>query len=158
MKHVFVAGVIALALASGSTAAMAKDLPTGGMTVDQIAKWLQDAGYKAEIQTAKDGTKNVYSAADGTGFYIDMYDCKSTPKCTSIQFSVGFNTKGAWNATKMNDFNRDNRWVKAYVDSKDDPWVEMDIDLYPGGTEEGLDDQFAVWRDLLVSFKKFINW
>ena len=58
----------------------------------------------------------------------------------------------------MNDFNRDNRWVKAYVDSKDDPWIEMDIDLYPGGTKEGLDDQFTVFHDLLVSFKKYISW
>jgi hypothetical protein len=156
MKRVFHAAVF-VAIALLSTASFAKDLPVGGLTVEEVAKWLQDAGYKAEIQTAKDGTKNVKTAADGTDIYVDMYDC-SVPKCTSIQFSAGFNTTGAWNATKMNDFNRDNRWVKAYVDSKDDPWIQMDVDLYPGGTKEGLDDHFTVFHQLLVSFKKYINW
>ena len=157
MKRTFFAATV-VALGLITTPTFAKDLPPGGLTVEEVAKWLQDGGYKAEILTAKDGTKNIKTAADGTGIYVDMYDCKSTPKCTSIQFSVGFDTKGAWNATKMNDFNRDNRWVKAYVDSKDDPWIEMDVDLYPGGTKEGLDDQFTVFHDLLVSFKKYISW
>jgi hypothetical protein len=156
MKRVFHAAVF-VAIALLSTASFAKDLPVGGLTVEEVAKWLQDAGYKAEIQTAKDGTKNVKTAADGTDIYVDMYDC-SKPKCTSIQFSAGFNTTGAWNGTKMNDFNRDNRWVKAYVDKKDDPWIQMDVDLYPGGTKEGLDDHFIVFHQLLVSFKKYINW
>jgi hypothetical protein len=158
MKHFLLAGVAALALGLMPNVAMAKDLPAGGMTVEELAKWLQDGGYKAEIQTAKDGTKSIYSAADGTGFYIDVYDCKNTPRCSSIEFSVGFDTKGAWNATKMNDWNSNNRWVRAYVSDKDDPWLEMDVDLNPGGTYEGLADEFSVYRDMLVSFKKFINW
>ncbi len=158
MKHALVVGAAVVAFGLMSTAAFAKDLPDGGMTVDDVATWLQQGGYKADIQTAKDGTKDVYSATDGTGFYVDMYDCKSKPRCTSIQFSVGFDSKGAWNATKMNDWNSSNRWVRAYVDDKDDPWLEMDVDLSPGGTWEGLDDEFAVWRDMLVAFKKYINW
>ncbi|HVW92230.1 MAG TPA: YbjN domain-containing protein [Devosia sp.] len=158
MKRAYLAGATALALCLVCPPVFAKDLPAGGLSVDDIAKWLQDAGYKAEVQTAKDGSKSVYSAADGTGFYVDFYDCKNGPNCASIQFSVGFDTKGQFNATKMNDWNSNNRWVRAYVDEKDDPWLDMDVDLSPGGTWEGLTDEFAVWRDMLVSFKKFINW
>jgi hypothetical protein len=58
----------------------------------------------------------------------------------------------------MNDWNSNNRWVRAYSDSKNDPWLEMDVDLSPGGTKEGLDDEFAIWRDMLTDFKKYINW
>ena len=43
----------------------------------------------------------------------------------------------------MNDWNSTKRWAKAYVDDKDDPWLQMDVDLSPGGTEEGLNDQFS---------------
>ncbi len=150
------AAVIAVALSSGS--ALAKDLPQGGLTVQDVAKWLQDSGYKAEIQTSRDGSQNVYSASDGTGFHVYMYDCHNGPRCASIQFSVGFDTKGAWNAAKMNAWNSDNRWVRAYVDDTNDPWVEMDVDLYPGGTWENLNDEFAVWRDMLGRFTKYINW
>jgi hypothetical protein len=158
MKRAFLVGAAALAFGLMSTATFAKDLPQGGMSVDDIAKWLQDAGYKADVQTAKDGTKSVRSSTDGTGFYVDMYDCKGNPKCSSIQFSVGFDTKGQYPAAKMNEWNSQNRWVRAYSDDKNDPWLEMDVDLNPGGTWEGLDDEFAVWRDMMASFKKFINW
>ena len=136
----------------------AKDLPAGGLSVEDVAKWLQDGGYKAAIVTAKDGTKNIKTAVDGSDVLVDMYDCNSTQKCPSIQFAVGFETKGESNATKMNDFNRDNRWIRTYVDNKGDSWIAMDVDLYPGGTKEGLDDQFTVFHDLLVSFKKYISW
>jgi hypothetical protein len=151
------AGAAVVAACLMSTAALAKDLPEGGLSVQDLSKWLQDAGYKAEIQTAKDGSKSIYSSTDGTGFYVDVYDCKEE-RCASVQFSLGFDTKGAWNATKMNEWNGKNRWVRAHVDSKDDPWLEMDVDLSPGGTWEGLSDEFAIYRDMVVSFKKFIDW
>ena len=151
------AGAAVVAACLMSTAALAKDLPEGGLSVQDLSKWLQDAGYKAEVQTAKDGSKSIYSSTDGTGFYVDVYDCKEE-RCASVQFSLGFDTKGAWNATKMNEWNGKNRWVRAHVDSKDDPWLEMDVDLSPGGTWEGLSDEFAIYRDMVVSFKKFIDW
>ena len=151
------AGAAVVAACLMSTAVLAKDLPEGGLSVQDLSKWLQDAGYKAEIQTAKDGSKSIYSSTDGTGFYVDVYDCKEE-RCASVQFSLGFDTKGAWNATKMNEWNGKNRWVRAHVDSKDDPWLEMDVDLSPGGTWEGLSDEFAIYRDMVVSFKKFIDW
>lgn len=136
---------------------MAKSLPANGMTIDDIASWLQSEGYKAQIQTAQDGTKNVYSSSDGQNFHIYQYDCKNG-RCGSLQFSVGFNTKGAFTGDKMNDWNRDNRWARAYVDKVNDPWLEYDVDLEPGGTYELLNDEFGIWRDSLNHFRKFINW
>ena len=47
---------------------------------------------------------------------------------------------------------------QAWTDDKDDPWLAMDVDLTPGGTVENLDDEFTVWRDMLTSFKKYIDW
>ena len=134
------------------------DLPGAGLSADDVAKWLQDAGYKATVKTNTDGSKSVNSATDGTNFSVDMYDCHDKATCTAIQFSVGFDTKGAWTAAKMNDYNSTKRWVRAYVDDKNDPWLEQDVDLIPGGTWEGLDDQFAVWRQMLGDFEKYINW
>lgn len=157
MKHVLLAAAAVLALGLMPHAAMAKDLPSAGLSVNDVAKWLQDQGYKAQINTAKDGTKSISSATGGVDFYVDMYDCKDKPTCASIQFSAGFDTSGAFNATKMNKWNSGNRWVGAYVDDKDDPWVRMDVDLTPGGTYEGLDDQLTIFSDMLASFKKFLN-
>lgn len=158
MKRSYFAGAAALAFCLVSSAAFARDLPENGLSVDDVVKWLQDAGYKAEVRTDKDGSQSVYSAADGTGFYVDFYDCKEKPQCASLQFSVGFDTDGKFSAAKMNQWNAENRWIRAYIDDKNDPWIDMDVDLSPGGTWEGLDDEFAVWRDMMVSFKKYIDW
>jgi hypothetical protein len=141
-----------------SSTAPTGPIPGAGLSADDIAKWLQSEGYKAQISTNSDGSKTVNSATGGTNFNVDMYDCHSKPTCTAIQFNVGFDTKGAWNATKMNDYNSSKRWVRAYVDDKDDPWLEEDIDLIPGGTWESLDDQFGIWRQMLGDFEKYINW
>ncbi len=157
MKTALLAGIAALAIVSFSDAALAKDLPANGMTLDDIQAWLQSEGYKAKVDTANDGTRSIESSADGQNFHIYQYDCKEK-RCGSFQFSVGFNTKGAFNPEKMNDWNRDNRWVRAYVDKVNDPWLEYDIDLTPGGTYELLNDEFAIWRDSLGRFRKYINW
>lgn len=154
MKHVLIAGVASLALLCG--AASARDIPAGGLTLEQVQTWLQAAGYKAEIQTNSSGERNIYSAAEGTGFHIYMYDCKKG-LCGSMEFSVGFNTKGAFNAVQMNTWNRKNRWVRAYIDDVNDPWLEYDIDLTPGGTYELLNDQFTIWRGQLKKFADLAN-
>ena len=154
MKHLILA---AMALALLPAVAAAKDLPAGGLTLEEIQAWLHDAGLTAEIQTADDGMRNIYSSTDGSNFHIYPYDCKQE-RCGSLQFAVGFDTKGALNADKMNDWNRDNRWAHAYVDKVNDPWLDYDVDLTPGGTYEMLNDQLGIWRDSLGRFRKYINW
>ena len=156
MKRQIVAGATALALMFGSTCVIAKDIPSGGVTIEEIAAWLQDNGYKAQIQTSKDGDGNIYSASDGTSFHIYLDDCKDK-RCGSLEFSYGLDSKGAWTAEKMNAWNRDNRWSKAYVDKVNDPWLEYDVDLTPGGTYELLDDEFATWRNGLSDFCKLVT-
>ena len=156
MKHGILVCAATLALALVSNAASAKDLPAGGMTINDLVGWLQGQGYKAEVQTAKDGTKNIYSAAEGSNFHIYQYDCKNG-RCGSLQFSVGFDTKGCFGPGPMNDWNRDNRWARAYVDKVNDPWLEYDVDLTPGGTFEMLNDEFTIWRDTLGRFHKIVD-
>ncbi len=63
------------------TLARAAPLPTGGLTLNEVAKWLQSTGYKASI-TTKGGTKLIESTSDGTTFYIQMEDCNAAPRCT----------------------------------------------------------------------------
>jgi hypothetical protein len=156
MRTAKLAGIAVLAIGLCAGPAGAKNLPANGMTIGDIAAWLQGEGYKAQIQTANDGTKNIYSSSNGQNFHIYQYDCKNG-RCGSLQFSVGFDTKGAFNPEKMNEWNRDNRWARAYIDKVNDPWLEYDVDLEPGGTYELLNDEFHVWQDSLDHFHKFTN-
>jgi hypothetical protein len=144
----------ALAICMTATPSAARDIPPGGLTLEQIASWLQAAGYKAEIQTSSEGKRTISSGVEGGGFHISQYDCKGGTVCGSLQFWVGFDTKGSFTLDQINTWNRENRWVRTYIDKVNDPWVEMDIDLTPGGTYENLNDEFAIWRDSLHRFRE----
>ena len=153
------AAAAALGLAAGS--AQAKPIPDGGMTINEIVSWLQDGGYKAQIKALDNGDKYVQSAAEGVNFDIYLYDCKAD-RCASIQFSAGFNmTKPglAGGATKINEWNTTKRYIKAYIDTDNDPWAQYDVNLSPGATYEALDDNCKnVWISSLPTFEKFIGW
>jgi hypothetical protein len=160
MKPVLLAAMAALSLAALSLApssALAKDLPDGGMTLEEVAAWMKGEGLPAEIKTGKDGAQTVASSLGGANFQVYPYDCKGG-RCGSIQFAAGFDTKGAYGPAPINDWNRDNRWTRAYSDKVNDPWLEMDFDLTPGGTYELLDDELAIWRSAIERFRKFIKW
>ncbi|MGH7022164.1 MAG: YbjN domain-containing protein [Caulobacteraceae bacterium] len=148
-----IAGAAALALILCSGAAFARDLPAGGFTVADVVAWLQGAGYKAQVVTGSDGKTHVSSATDGVVFGVYMFDCKAD-RCGSMQFSAGFATHGKFDTSRMNEWNRDSRWARGYFDNVNDPWIEYDVDLTPGGTYELLDDEFATYRSSLARFIK----
>jgi hypothetical protein len=144
------AGAAALLLSAAPGAASARDIPSSGLTIEDVVAWLQDAGYKAEIVQDSNG-QHVSSSESGTKFGVYMFDCKGE-RCGSIQFAAGFSTHGSFDISKMNKWNREKRWARGYYDSVNDPWVEMDVDLTPGGTYELLDDNFATWKTSLAGF------
>ena len=143
----------ALACIVSSTGAEARDLPSGGLTMAEFAYWLKAGGAPVQVQT-NDGRASVVSAANGQAFHVYFFDCKQD-RCGTIQFSAGFDTKGRFNAGTINDWNRDNRWARAYVDKANNPWLEYDVDLTPGGSFELLKDQLDIWTGALWNFRKF---
>ena len=157
MKSILLAAAAAAAILLAPGAAMARDLPDGGMTLEEIAAWLRGHDLPAEIKTDGNGNRTVTSSFDGAVFHVYVYDCKDG-RCGSLQFSEGFNTKGAWGPDPINTWNRENRWTRAYADKVNDPWIEQDVDLTPGGTYELLDDQLAIYRSALAKFRTYIKW
>ena len=151
MRRLIVVGAALFAFLPA--AGLAKPIPVQGMSVGDVSAWLQNQGYRARIVTEKDGKSHVDSATGGTTFGVYMFDCKNN-KCGSIQFSAGFDTHGAFSAQKLNEWNRDKRWSRAYIDTVNDPWIEYDVDLTPGGTYELLNDEFAIWNSELGEFTK----
>jgi hypothetical protein len=144
------AAILVLTMTAGQ--AMAGALPAGGMTIDEVEAWLQGKGYSTGIVKDSDGSKHVSASAGNTTFGVYMYDCDKT-RCGSVQFAEGFATHGHFDTKHMNDWNRTKRWARGYFDSVNDPWVEMDVDLTPGGTYELLNDEFGIWLKTLGNFK-----
>jgi hypothetical protein len=150
MRIAFVSAA-ALAFMLTSSVASARDIPPGGFTVDDTVAWLQGAGYTAQVVAGSDGTSHITSFTEGVKFGVYLFDCKEG-RCGSIQFSAGFATHGKFDISQMNEWNSKHRWGRGYYDSTNDPWVEMDVDLTPGGTYELLGDELATWNTTLANF------
>ena len=136
--------------------AQAQAIHNGGMTGPEVQAWLQKAGYKAELSKDDSGDPQIKSAAEGRNFFVNFYDCQAG-RCKAIQFSAGFDLDKGLTLAKINEWNRKNRYLKAYLDDENDPYVQYDVNLNAGRTFAGLDDDFAVWTSMVNDFAKFIG-
>ena len=141
-------------LANGAGARTFED---GGVTAAQVAAVLQTAGYKAEVGKDDDGDPDVKSAADGTNFTIFFYGCNHTERCTSLTFQSAFHVDGGVAVDKINEWNRNKRFLKGWLDKVNDPFVEMDIDVEHGFTSEALASYLDDWASGLPGFKQTIG-
>lgn len=105
-----------------------------------------------------DGTPELASEVDGARFRILFYGCEPLP-CETIQFSTGFDLPRPMSPVRINEWNRDRRFGKAFLDDEGDPFVEMDVNLYGDGIgRRNFDDTLDLWRQVLSDFRDFIDW
>ena len=157
LKTTIVAAGAALALGLAFAApASAAPIPNGGVTVPDMVKFLQGKGYKAEVKSGSTG-QYIASAGNGVNFDVYFYDCNAG-RCASVQFEAGFDLANGMTAAKINEWNRDKRYMKAYIDSGMDPHVSYDVNTSPGRTWEGLADDFGVWTGTIGTFSTFIGY
>jgi hypothetical protein len=126
-------------------------IPDGGLTLEEVVAWLQSGGYSAKVVTAESGKRHIVTNSRGTPFDIFTPGCQEG-RCASLEIVVAFSRKGKFDVSRLNEWNSDMPWGKAYYDDVNDPCLDMDISLSPGGTFESLNDQFATWNNLLVTF------
>ncbi|HEY1425777.1 MAG TPA: YbjN domain-containing protein [Caulobacteraceae bacterium] len=144
-------------------AAQATPIPSEGVTMAEIRGWLQGLGYAPQEENSTDtsvpGVAATHLTFDYQGVKLGVYlfDCKAG-RCGSVQFASGWATHGKFDTSQMNHWNRSNRWCRGYFDSENDPWLEMDVDLTPGGSYELLNDNLATYRNAcLGEFRKMYN-
>lgn len=141
-------------------------LPMGVMaqvrTIDgtdpvQIATALQGAGYKASPGKRDNGDPYIASAANGASFTIEFYGCEGEKACSSLQFYAWYKKEPFFSETLVNDWNKQKRFLKAYIDNDGDLGTTMDVStLGPMGAEnfEDVIDWWTVMSAELVSFLK----
>ena len=152
--------VAAIAMAAGAmigTHAMAFQIQDGGITAAEVAKVLQDKGYKAEITTDNEGDPEVKSSTDGGNFAIFFYGCNKGPRCSSIEFQAGYDLPNGMSLDKINQWNKEHRFLRAYLDKDNDPYAEMDLDVEHAFLTEGLANNIDTWAAVLPKFKQFIG-
>ena len=134
-----------------AAATLTHPIPDGGLTLEEVVAWLQSGGYAAKVVTREDGKRHIESWSSGTLFNIFTPGCQSG-RCGSLELVFAFSSKGKFDGSRLNEWNSDVPWAKAYFDTVNDPCLDMDISLSPGGTFESLNDQFGTWNNVLSNF------
>ena len=133
----------------GSAAAQnlveAKDLET----ILDVAKGFGSASLDKDSQ----GDPVIQGRSDGIKYSINFYDCKPDVGCWDMQFMAGWsNVKVSLDA--INDWNRETRYGKAYLDKDSDPNLKMAVNVKHGVSRKNLEDTFDWWFVALKDFKK----
>lgn len=128
---------------------------------NSIVHYLQNGGYKAKLEADDDGDPVIRTGVDGIDFNVYFYGCKKNQKCSEIQFSAGFDYpdgKGP-NLEKMNSWNREWRFSRAFLDEEQDPIFRMDIMSADDGqiSPYTFRSYLALWRNELAEFKRHIS-
>jgi hypothetical protein len=126
-------------------------IPDEGLTLEEIVAWLQSGGYSAQVVTGESGKRHIESSSQGARFNIMTPGCQSG-RCATLEFLFGYSCGGKFDVSHINEWNGQILWCRAYTDSVNDPWLEMDIALGPGVTYESLNHQFSYWNDRLGRF------
>lgn len=123
----------------------------------QVIRLLQAKGYKAELVTGKDADY-VRTADSGVPITVFFMNCASGKTgCTTLQFYTGF-ADASTTAERMNDWNRDQRWARAYIDKDGDPVIEMDVDMDFGGLSRDLFyDNLGTFLSLIPRFREHVR-
>lgn len=152
-KMLFALGAIAtFALSTTANAAVRAQDPKS------VVAALQSAGYKAELTTDSGGDPMIKSSSGGTSFAIFFFGCTDNKDCRTVQFYAGFTDPSNGSLRAMNDWNRDNRFGRAYISDDGSARVEMDVDLDDGGVPEMLFvDNVEFWEIVMSKFEEYVS-
>ena len=151
-------GAGALATFAFTVPALAGGVPDDGLRARDVADWLQHQHLQAEAPDARSGgtVTEIRSSADGTPFAIYLYDCRKD-RCASMQYAASFPAGQGVSLARINGWNRQSRYVRAYLDASGRVFGEYDIDIGPGLNQKALDHSLKRWRGALARFRLFVG-
>lgn len=94
-----------------------------------------------------------------TDFAVYFYGCDDGKSCDAIQFFSGYATKGDVAIAKINAWNTDQRFGRAYL--TDEGAARVEYDVYTGAdgiTKEDFSEIFEIWVKMLGKFENHIDW
>ena len=90
-------------------------------------------------------------------YTVAFFDCTQNRDCQSVMFRAGFRASGQ-TAEQMADWNREQRFGKAYLDEAGNPVVEFNVNLAGGVTRANLPDSVDRWQAVLAAFAEHVGY
>ena len=154
MRLLAVILAFSLAVAQGQTPVQVPQVVTS-LTLEEMEAILKEAGYRYE-QVKKDAEVFFLLRMGGLKAGLFLMDCKEG-RCGSLQLFAGFNMEKPPTLERINAWNREHRFSRAYLDADGDPALEADLDL-SGGVAEGAIRAFLdLFEESLRAFAAWIG-
>ena len=153
--------------ATDDAAADAADVPasSGGylnrVNTEVMGEILDNEGFEYTIDTDGAGDPKIDIEPGDTGaksIEVEYYNCAGrNHNCEDFLLKAKFKPSRGATLKVINEFNRENRWVRVYLDDDNAPMVEMDINADGGLGKKSLGILvglfFSVTRDFAEAIK-----
>jgi len=144
-----------------SSVALAQQPSSSGViytsiTAAEVAKVMQQKGFRAEISTDKDGDPTIASADSGLKFDVYFYNCdkQAVKSCKVLQFVRGVDLADGTSMQVINDWNSDRLYGTAWLDEENDPYLGITLTLAGGVTQEHLAETLLIFTTNMGRFDK----
>lgn len=111
----------------------------------------------AELSNDDHGDPLIQGRMEGQKYQIIFYDCENGKKCTTITFDAAWENSSEVDLEKVNDWNQNKRFGRAFLDADGDPALDWDVNLKHGVEKRNLDNTFNIWKDIMQEYVDFIK-
>ena len=152
MRLLAVILAFSLAVAQGQTPVQAPKVVTS-LTLEEMEAILKEAGYRYE-RVKKDAEVFFVLRMRDLKAALFLMDCKEG-RCGSLQLYAGFNMEKPPTLERINAWNREKRFSRAYLDKDGDPVLESELDLEGGVTRQAI---ISFLETFETSLSRFATW
>jgi len=118
---------------------------------------VESQGWPATIVAKEGDDPYIESTRSGLKFLVLFMNCEEGQKCKTLQYYMGFSDAKDVSLERLNQWNKDKRFARAYKDDEGDPVLEMDVDLdFAGIPRENVGETFNTWASLMDSFREYV--
>lgn len=123
-----------------------------GSDIDRIAELASAYGpAERRFDNIEDGPW-IRAEMGDVVYTIGFFNCDNGENCSSIQLRAFWESEGAHSLERMNQWNIENRFGAAYLDSDNNATIEFDVNLAGGVTAVNFDDTLQWWQLVLSEF------
>lgn len=156
LKAIGVVGALAAASFGFATAAAADNITA--VTPASLSMFLDAEDIEYELGTDDVGDPKFTINYYGVEFSVFYYGCTDGMDCDAIQFYSGYDLNGGVRLSKLNTWNVENRYSRAYISDEGSVWLEHDVFLGNHGMDaDDFSQLMGIWTTVLKEFEEHID-
>jgi hypothetical protein len=152
MRLLAVILAFSLAVAQGQTPVQAPKVVTS-LTLEEMEAILKEAGYRSE-RVEEDAEVFFLLRMGGLKAGLFLVDCKEG-RCGSLQLYARFSMEKPPTLERINAWNREKRFSRAYLNEDGKPVLESELDLEGGVTWQAI---ISFLETFEISLSRFATW